>query len=117
MGLITRQPRQEAEFLRMRIGIEVVTDPEIQCYFFARLPIILQPTRKKVADHVVPMFRIRGRMKNKTGDGGERRQILSGGVVPNREERLEIRRRGCRIGSGVAVTSPTDAKPAGASAV
>src|SRR5437870_583238 len=110
MGQIAGQPWQEAEFLRMRIGIEVVADPEIQCHFFAGLPIVLQPTRKKVADDVVPVLRIGGRIENKTGDGGERRQIPGGGVVPDRKERLEIRRRSGSIGPDLAVTSQTPTK-------
>src|SRR5437667_800499 len=110
MGQIAWQPRQEAEFLRMRIGIEVVPDPEIQCHFLAGLPIVLQPTRKEVADDVVPVLRIGGRMENKTGDGGERRQIPGGRVVPNWKKRLEIRRRSCSIGPDLAVTAQTPAK-------
>src|SRR5262245_20692339 len=38
-------------------------------------------------------------------NGGERRQIPRGCVVPDREERLEIRRRSCRIGLYYAITS------------
>src|SRR5437867_4914974 len=110
MGQIARQPRQEAESLRMRIGIEVVPDPEIQCHFLAGLPIVLQPTRKEVPDNVVPVLRIGGRMENKTGDGGERRQIPGGRVVPNWKKRLEIRRRSCSIGPDLAVTAQTPAK-------
>src|SRR5262249_43805842 len=110
VGQIAGQPRQEAEFLRMRVGIEVVAGAEIQCQSFAHLPIVLQPTRKEVPNNVVPVFRIGGRMENKTGDGGERRQIPGGGVVPNREERLQIRRRSCSIGPDLAVTSQTPAK-------
>src|SRR5437762_11666769 len=94
----------------MRIGVEVVPGAEIQCQSFAHLPIVLQPTRKEVPDNVVPMFRIGGRMENKTSDGGERRQVPGGGVVPNRKERLQIRRRSCSIGPDLAVTSQTPAK-------
>src|SRR6058998_970743 len=81
MGQIARQPRQEAEFLRMRIGIEVV-----------------------------PVLRIGGRMENKTGDGGERREIPGGRVVPNWKKRLESRRRSCSSGPDLAVTAQTPAK-------
>src|SRR5438093_6188596 len=102
--------RQEAKLLRMRIGIEVVTDPEIQCQSFAHLPVVLQPTGKEVPDHVVPVLRIGGRMENKTGDGGERPEIPGGGVVPDREERFQIRRRSCSIGPDLAVTAQTPAK-------
>src|SRR5437867_2893653 len=49
-------------------------------------------------------------MENKTGDRGERRQIPGGGVVPDREERLQIRRWSCTIGPDLAVTSQTPAK-------
>src|SRR5438128_9421361 len=90
MGQIARQPRQEAEFLRMRIGIEVVPDPEIQCHFLAGLPIVLQPTRKEVADDVVPVLRIGGRMENKTGDGGERPGSTGGRGPLERKNRLEM---------------------------
>src|SRR6059036_1492272 len=105
MRQIAGQPRQEAEFLRMRIGIEVVTDPEIQCQSFAHLPVVLQPTGKEVPDHVVPVLRIGGRMENKTGDGGERPEIPGGGVVPDWKKRLEIRRWSCTIGPDLTVTA------------
>src|SRR2546426_11490546 len=110
MRQIAGQPWQEAEFFRMRIVIEVVPGPEIQCQFFAHLPIVLQPTRKEVPDHVVLVLRIGGRMENKTGDGGERSQIPGGSVVPYRKERLQIGWRGSSIGIDLTVTPQAPAK-------
>src|SRR5438093_13787160 len=49
-------------------------------------------------------------MENKTGDGGERREIPGGGVAPNWKKRLEIRRLSCSIGPDLAVTAQTPAK-------
>src|SRR5947208_4473178 len=49
-------------------------------------------------------------MENKTSDGGERRQIPGRGVVPDGEERLQIRRRRPSIGINLAVTPQTPTK-------
>src|SRR3989442_7062545 len=49
-------------------------------------------------------------MENKTGDGGERRQIPGGSVVPCRKERLQIGWRGSGIGIDLTVTRQAPAK-------
>src|SRR5437762_8845408 len=61
-------------------------------------------------DDAVPMLGIRQAVVDPAGNGGQRRQIPCGCVVPNREERLEIRGRSCRIGLYYAITSPTPPK-------
>ncbi|PYS05688.1 MAG: hypothetical protein DMG17_33765, partial [Acidobacteria bacterium] len=104
---ITRQPRQEADLLRVRIAIDVVSHTEIERHIVPDLPIVLDPAGKEMPDDPVSVLRIRRTVVDPPGDGGQGRQIPCGCVVPNWEERLEIGWWRCSIGDNYAITPQT----------
>src|SRR5438105_2746102 len=107
---IARQPWQETHLLRVRVGIEVVSQAQVERDIAADLPVILQPAGKEVPNDPVAMLGIGQAVVDPPGNGGQRRQIPCGGVVPNREKGLEIGGWRSRIRLYDAITSQTPAK-------
>src|SRR5215510_9344737 len=82
VGLVARQPRQEAYFLGMPVGIEVVAHAEVEREAIAYPPVILGPAPKDVTNEVETVVLVREGVCDRTSDRRERLQVPRRGIVP-----------------------------------
>ena len=88
--LISRQPGQERDLLRVHAQLHVVADAQVERQPVVDLPVVLQPSGEQLLRRLVVKVGVRHRPSHAHRDRRERGEIPRRGIVPDREQLLDV---------------------------